>query len=140
MPVRGFKLDPESHDLALDAGGRLEYVTDDTQEDADEATAQEIKTRLLFFKGESFTDAREGVPYYQEILIKGVQPARVKAIVRRVIQSHPAIVDVPVCELVLDRATRRAAVTWEARTVEGRIVRSADYPALVVESGTAAST
>lgn len=134
MPVRGFKLDSESHDLSLDDGGRLEYVTDDTQNEADEATAQEIKTRLLFFKGESFTDAREGVPYFQEVLIKGVSPERVRAIVRRVIQSHPSIVDVPVCELSLDRTTRRATVVWEARTVEGRVVRSSDYAPLIVES------
>jgi hypothetical protein len=45
MGIRGFELGTD-HDLALDAGGRLTYVSDDS------ATAQEIKTRLMFFRGE----------------------------------------------------------------------------------------
>lgn len=126
MAIRGFKLDPESHDLALDAGGRLLSV------EGDDATAQEIKTRLLFFKGEAFTDAREGVPYFQEILKKGVSLPRVRAIIRQVIQSHPGIVDVPVCAIELDRATRAATIVWQARTLAGRIIRSEDYPPLVI--------
>lgn len=124
--VRGFRLDPESHDLSLDAGGRLEYV------EGDEATAQEIKTRLLFFKGENFLDLREGVPYYTEILIKGVDLGRVRALIRSVIASVPGVVDVPVIEVELDRVTRVATVRWEARNATGRIVSSADFGPLVL--------
>ena len=93
--IRGFALDPLTHDLSLDDGGRLETV------EGDAATVQEIKTRLLFFRGEGFTDLREGVPYFQEILRKGVDLARVKAIIRGVVRSHPAIVDVPVVDVSL---------------------------------------
>lgn len=127
MAVRGFKLDLESHDLSLDSAGRLEYV------DGDAATAQEIKTRLLFFRGEGFTDLREGVPYFQEILRKGADPARVKAIIRSVIQSVPAIADVPRIDFSLDPATRAATVTFEARTKTGRVIRSEDFGPLVIE-------
>lgn len=123
--IRGFELDT-AHDLALDSGGRLTFVSDDA------ATAQEIKTRLLFFRGESFTDAREGVPYFQEILKKGVSLPRVRAILRQVIQSHPAIVDVPRLDLTLDRGTRIATVVFEARTVRGTTIRSEDYGALEI--------
>jgi hypothetical protein len=124
--MRGFKLDPESHDLALDAGGRLEYV------EGDDATAQEIKTRLLHFQGESFNDLREGVPWYQEILIKGTDLARVRAIIRTAILSVPAVLDVPKIEVSLDRATRALTITWEARVASGRVIRSEDYAPLVV--------
>lgn len=123
--MRGFKLDSD-HDLSLDAGGRLEYVT------GDEATGQEITTRLLFFRGEAFTDTREGVPWYQEILVKGVDLARVRAIVRQTIASVPGVVDVPVVEIEQDRATRTATIRWEARNAAGRVIRSEDFPALVV--------
>lgn len=123
--MRGFRLNTE-HDLDLDAAGRLIEI------DLDEATTQEIKTRLLFFRGQSFMDAREGTPYFEEILKKGIVPERVKQIIRQVIQSHPAIVDVPKIELVLDRFTRQASVVWEARTVRGTILRSEAFGPLVV--------
>jgi hypothetical protein len=124
--IRGFKIDPETRDLVRDAGGRLEYV------EGDEATAQEITSRLEFFRGENFLDVREGVPYYQEILAKGVDPARVIAIVRQAVQSVPSIVDVPRVEIESDNATREAVVTWEARTAEGRVIRSEDFAPLII--------
>ena len=126
MAIRGFMLDPESHDLAFDAGGRLRYVEDDA------ATAQEIKTRILFFRGENFMDTREGVPYYTEILEKGVDLARVREIFRKVIASVPSVVDVPLLSLDLDRTTRTLTVVWEVRTATGRLIRSEDFPPLVV--------
>lgn len=124
--IRGFALDPLTHDLSLDAAGRLETV------EGDAATIQEIKTRLLFFRGECFADLREGVPYFQEILRKGADPARVKAIVRQVVQSHPEIADVPRITLEIDRATRAASVSFEARTRAGRVLRSEDFGPLVI--------
>ena len=123
--MRGFKLDTD-HDLALDSGGRFEFVS------GDEATGQEVATRLLFFRGENFLDSREGVPYFQEIFQKGTDPARVRALIRATIQSVPAIVDVPVCEIVTDPATRRAVCTWSARTNTGTVIRSEDFPPLVL--------
>lgn len=123
--MRGFKLD-FNHDLELDAGGDLVPIT------GDEATVQEIKTRLLFFKGQSFIDGREGVPYFQEILRKGVVPARVREIFRQTIASHPAVVDVPKITLEIDRVTREATVTWEARTLSGSVIRSTDFAPLFV--------
>lgn len=125
--IRGFALDPLTHDLSLDAAGRLETI------EGDDATIQEIQTRLLFFKGEGFTDLREGVPYFQEILKKGVDLARVKAIVRQVVQNHPAIADVPVVSIDLDRVTRAASVSFEARTRTGRVIRSEDFGPIVIE-------
>jgi hypothetical protein len=124
--MRGVKLDPLTHDLSLDAGGRLETI------DGDDATAQEIRTRLLFFRAESFTDQTEGIPFYEEILVKGGDLGRVRAIIRAAIASVPAIVDVPIVEVEVDRATRAASVTWEARTNTGRRISSADFPPLTI--------
>ena len=123
--LRGVKLGPD-HDLSLDAGGRLEYL------DGDDAVAQEISTRLQLFQGESFTDLREGVPWYQEILVKGVDLARVRSIIRQAIQSVPAVLDVPELEVTLDRQTRSLTISWEARVASGRIIRSEDYQPLVI--------
>lgn len=124
--MRGVKLDPLTHDLRLDAAGRLETI------DGDEATAQEIRTRLLFFRSESFTDQTEGISWYQEILIKGGDLGRVRAIIRAAIASVPAIVDVPIVDVDLNRTTRAATITWEARTNTGRRISSADFPPLLI--------
>lgn len=125
--MRGFALDPLTHDLALDDAGDLETI------DGDAAVYQEIKTRLLFFKGECFADLREGVPYFQEVLKKGADLGRVKAIIRQAIQSHPSVADVPQLDLELERATRTATVTFRARLRSGRVIRSEDFPPLVIE-------
>jgi hypothetical protein len=124
--MRGVKLDPLTHDLALDAAGRLETI------DGDEATAQEIRTRLLFFRSESFTDQTEGIPWYQEILVKGGDVGRVRAIIRAAIASVPAVVDVPLVEVEIDRTTRTGTITWEARTNTGRRISSSDFPPLTI--------
>lgn len=122
--MRGLRLDPLTHDLDLD----------DLTIDGEEATYQEIKTRLLFFRAESFTDRSEGVPWFQEILVKGGDIGRVKAIVRATIASVPAVVDVPVVEVSLDASTREASIYFEARSRDGAIIRSDDYPPLVIPS------
>lgn len=125
MAIRGFLLDSD-HDLALDAGGDFDTV------EGDAATGQEIATRLLYFKGENFADTREGVPYFQEIFQKGTDPARVRALIRGTIQSVPAVIDVPACEIVTDPATRAAVCTWIARTNTGKVIRSEDFPPLIL--------
>ena len=122
--IRGFQLDT-NHDLALSNGDFL-WI------DGDAATGQEIATRLLFFRGENFADTREGVPYFQEIFQKGTDPARVRALIRDTIRSVPAVVDVPTCEIVTDPATRRAVCTWTARTNSGKVIRSTDFPPLIL--------
>lgn len=116
---------PVVGDLHL-TGGDLSIV------DGDDATAQEIRSRLLLFKGSNFVDLREGIPYYQEILAKGIAPARVRSLLRQAILSHPAVVDVPSLTVSIDRATRSATVTFEARTVEGTVVSSVDFGAVEV--------
>lgn len=125
MAIRGFKLDT-NHDLSLDDGGRLEFVEDDA------ATIQEIGTRLRLLRGENFLDLREGVPYFTEILIKGVDVARVRSLIRQTIASVPGVVDVPVVDVSLDRSARALIVAFEARHATGRVIRSEDFPALVL--------
>lgn len=126
--MRGLRLDPLTHDLDV------ANITID----GEEATYQEIKTRLLFFRGESFTDRTEGVPWFQEILVKGGDLGRAKAIVRAAIASVPAVVDVPVVDLSLDPETRELSIYFEARSRDGARILSSDYPPLVIPSPSSA--
>lgn len=112
-------------DMHLTAG-------DSTTVEGDVATEQEIRSRLLLFRGSYFLDLREGVPWYQEILRKGYAPARVRELLRQTIATHPAVIDVPSVVLSVDRATRAASVTFEARTIEGVTIRSEDFGPVTV--------
>lgn len=125
MAIRGFELNTD-HDLNLDAGGRFTFVSGTV------ATGQEVDTRLRFFRGESFTDSREGMPYFQEIFKKGTPPERVIDLIRQTIKSVPAVIDVPVCTIATDPATRKAVVVWEARENSGLIIKSEDFPPLIL--------
>lgn len=96
-------------DLYLDAAGTLAQV------DGAAAIAQQCATRLRFGLGEYFGDLRQGIPYFEEILVKGGDLGRAREIVRRALLTVPGVVDVPVIELALERASRRLTVTWQAR-------------------------
>ena len=67
---------PIAGDLEIQAG---EFVLLTPVEQAGQA----IGNRLKFFKGESFLDVREGVPYFTEILAKGISLARIRSIIRQ---------------------------------------------------------
>lgn len=130
--MRGFK-----KTLTVDADntvvGDLHLTAGDlTRIDGDEATPQELRSRILFPRGSCFADLNEGVPYLSEILIKGFDAGRVRSILRQTIQSHPAIVDVPELSLDVDRSTRVATLTYVARTVEGRTIQSEEFGELVI--------
>lgn len=111
---------PILSDMHLTAG-------DATEVDGDDATFQELRSRLLLPRGSFFNDENEGLPYFEEILEKGTTNVRIKQLLRQAILTHPAIVDVPVLELVRDRASRSGTVVFEARTLAGTIIRSEDF-------------
>lgn len=92
-----------------------------------EVTAQEIRSRLLLFRGSYFLDLREGVPWYQEILKKGPSAPRVRELLRQAILTHPGVVDVPELTLSTDPLTRAASVAFKARTIDGQILSSEDF-------------
>lgn len=121
-------LDPQTHDLALEGGRLLRAAAGPDQ------IAQSIKTRLLFWRGESLLDTREGVPYATQILgVKNPDLGRIRGIFLRTIRSVPGVRDVTRIELELDAATRALTVEWVVRTTEGGMVRSEDYGPLLLE-------
>ncbi len=105
--------------------------------EGDEATAQEVGSRLLLFRGSYFLDLDEGLPWYQEILEKGIGNGRIRELIRQAILSHPAVVDVPKIDLVRG-ANRAASLTFEARTTENTVVRSEDHGPVTVGGQTTA--
>lgn len=91
-----------------------------------DAVAQELTVRLRWWLGEWFLDQRQGVPYLQRILRKGVSPRTVRAIVRRQIGQVPGVARVDSLRVELGPLTREVAIDFEVVTVEGeRLTASA---------------
>jgi len=106
------KLD-DSGDLVIGTDGDLVLVT------GIDAIAQDLKTRLLFFKGEWDLDTRLGVPYFEEILKKAPDLNVVRSIYNDVITSTEGVLFVDDLTLEYDGPTRRLSVSFSCQTTEG---------------------
>jgi hypothetical protein len=102
-------------DLAVEGGDFLSY------EDL-ELIRQTISCRLKFGREEWFLDEREGMPYYERILVKNPDLSAIRALYKRVILSVPGVLSVPTIALSLDRATRTLRVAFEAVCRSGTVV------------------
>jgi hypothetical protein len=110
-------IDPATGDLAFDDLGELVLV------DGADAVAQEIQTRLRWWRGEWFLDTSRGAPYLESILVKGVTEATVRAILKGEIEAVPGVARVRSMVVSIDRATRYATITsLEVDTTEGDAV------------------
>ncbi len=107
------------------------YIDPDTGDvvwiEGAEAIAQHIRCRLRMFKGEWFHNTDEGVPWFDEILEKGISDGRIAGILRQVIEGTPGVLEVTSLVLVRNREERSLAVTFEASTDEGVNIVSTDY-------------
>jgi hypothetical protein len=122
-------LNPTLGDWEISPSGNLVW-TDDA---SGESTAQRLRIRFDFWRGEYFADTRQGVPYVPEILgNKEMDEATLSAIFRSVILSTPGIVSLISFALVSDGATREAALDFSAQLEDGKIFTSADYGPFLV--------
>lgn len=84
-----------------------------------EATAQRLRIRLCFFKGEWYLDQRLGIPYFSEVFVKNPNLNRLKSMFRSVILSTEGVATVSRLKLTMDRETRAATLTFKALTTDG---------------------
>lgn len=112
-------------DLAL-VNGDLAFV------DGSEYTRQLIQCRFRMFLGEWFLDVREGVPYYQEILVKNPNREVVQSVFRDVLKNTPGVQEIDTFEVVLDRETRALRFNFVCQTDDGAISVSPNDSAFVV--------
>lgn len=125
MAIAAF-LETEDRDFALFEGG-LVLIRDAR------AIAQRVENRFRFFLGEWFLDLREGVPYFQEILVKGPNVKVVRQIFLKVITTTPGMADVLEFDMQYDPTTRSLFYQWEGITDDGDPV-SGDNAFVVTEN------
>jgi hypothetical protein len=104
--LQGFSLQP-SGDLEI-VNGSWRVV------DGAEYARQKVSVRCQFFLGEWFLNAKEGVPYFRDVLIKNPNPDTVRSVFRNTILSVPGIVEVNSLKYSLNSKTRVATITFQA--------------------------
>jgi hypothetical protein len=115
------KISRDTNDIELGPDGDLQWIT------GAEAIAQHVWIRLRFFLGEWFLDEREGVPYWERILVANPDQVAITEAFRRTVAETPGIVSVEKCNVTIDRQTRKLAADIEATTSDGTTLTSEDF-------------
>lgn len=106
-------------DIALDPLDESDilYENSDFQlVDGAEAIRQHVLIRLRFFQGEYFLDQKLGVPYFQQILGKGISLPVVRSLIQETIIETPGINEITSFDLVYNSASRSISITFSAST------------------------
>lgn len=117
MAIKNLTLDPLTNDLTLTTGRNLAVV-----ENAEDALAQKLATKLRMFAGEWFLDRSLGVPFYESILKKNVDINNVNTIFRAQILTTPGVAEIVSFETELDRDLRKYTINFTVRTTAGQTV------------------
>lgn len=101
-------------DLLLDNRGDLDLSSGDSQMGL--SVSQACRIALLFVKGDWFLDLNAGIPYFENIWIKGPDFSQIKALFRAALVGVPGVQTITKLDLTLDKANRRLNVVWAVTT------------------------
>lgn len=111
-----------AYDLKLDDDGDLLFEGGDLVfTSGEEAIKQDIRARLLFFRGEWFMDEDIGLPYFTDILVKSPNFLVINSVIRTELENTPGVNEVKSLELTFDSNLRKLTVTWSVSTDVGEI-------------------
>ncbi len=103
-------------DILLDGDGDLDLTAGEmTLVRGADAIAQHIKIALRLFKGEWFRAPADGIPYFDNVFVKGVRPASLDTIFRKALLKVPGVLDVLTLTPSIDAATRTLTLDFEVR-------------------------
>ena len=97
------------------------------------AIAQRLRVRLQFFLKEWFLDQRQGMPYFEAILIKNPDITLVQSIFRRAILATPGVLAIAKMRTALDNATRTFTVTPLEIVLTGGVVFRAQPDEFIIQ-------
>lgn len=105
-------LDPNTHDLAvtnydlsLNAGLPL--------------IQQRLKQSLWFFLGEWYLDITDGVPYYENVLVKAPVQLTLESTFKQAILDTPGVLELTKFDLEYTNATRQLALDFQVNSFYG---------------------
>lgn len=82
-----------------------------------EAVPQGIRIRVGMFLGECYLDESVGIDWIDKINIKNPDPLLVKLLIGAEIAETPDVTNVVGADLLLDRATRDASISYQVDTI-----------------------
>ena len=83
-----------------------------------DAVKQHVTQRLRMFTGEWFLNLSEGVPYFQNILVKNPNPDIVDSLIKDTILSTPGVDELLSFNLEYDAALRTLIVDFSIRVLD----------------------
>lgn len=113
----------QTGDLDL-TGHRLNITT------GEEAIEQNLRIRLRFFLEEWFLDTRQGIPYFQEVLIKNPNLLLLQSIFRTAILETTGISTVTKLTVELDKTNRTLSLFFAATMDTGAVLT---YSPFIIE-------
>ncbi len=96
-----------------------DIVIEDNDTATTDATAQRLRQKLLLWRGEWWLDRQAGFPYLQRVLGQRPRPEVVGSLVRQLVERDPDVRSVDNLRLDFDATTRRIAIAFTARLVDG---------------------
>jgi hypothetical protein len=96
-------------------------LTSDADASGTDPVQQNILQRLGMCLGEWFLDNTQGVPWFQQILVKNPNQASIDAIVRNTILGTPGVTQLLSYSLVPDFRNRIAKISFVARKTSGTV-------------------
>lgn len=112
--VKLFSQDNETQDLELDSAGNLKIETEL------EGLRQKTQSRLRFFQSEWFLDRARGLPYLQEILVKGTGEGKVAGIINTEILKEPEITGINNVQTSINRSQRTFTYSSNISSIHGQ--------------------
>lgn len=109
-------LDPTTHDLVL------ENFTFSRTQDKSDLIIQKLKIKLLWFKEEWFLDRNYGIPYFQQIFIKGIDLNEIDDTFRDAIANEQGVLDLIAYSSEFNPSTRKLTVNSKVRVDSGEII------------------
>lgn len=110
------KLDETTHDLFVT---NFEFASISLRT---EDLAQRLKIKLLFFKGEWFLDENYGIPYFQEVFVKGTNREAIDDRFRIAISQERDVERLLEYSSEFDPINRVFQVSATVKTTEGEII------------------
>jgi len=80
---------------------------------------QRLRQSLWFFRGEWYLDITDGVPYYQDILLKAPDRITVESEIKAAIVETPGVTDLLSFDVEYENAIRRFRVVFSVKTIYG---------------------
>lgn len=112
-------------DVKLDNTGDLELSNGDlVGVSGADGVAQRLLLKLRSFRGEWFLDEAFGVPWYQDVLVRGADTAILHATFTDAISSTPGVRRLERLVLDWDKTNRRLTVSFKVLTTDGTVETS----------------